>query len=205
MNLLEELMKRIRFQVCGQFSEPLRIPDEGGEVARFVRIEGFGKMYNFRVETEEDLVSYPTSGWVRAGGILVRRGGSTAANPRILELSIPGRPNWKQPSDEEYLGGCKFGGWGSIALKKGGVYAGNPFRNLQLNVVGDTLLFRNIEEELFDRLPDGGVIYVSGILETLLQTNTQSRTVCESVFLLQQFKLWESEKEKPVTRENKAA
>ena len=49
MILTDELTKRIRFQLCSQFSEPLRI-------------EGFGKMYSFRVDTEEDLMSYPESG-----------------------------------------------------------------------------------------------------------------------------------------------
>ena len=28
MLLMDELMKRIQFQLCGQFSEPLWIPDE---------------------------------------------------------------------------------------------------------------------------------------------------------------------------------
>ena len=195
MILMDELMKRIRFQLRGQFSEPLRIPDEQtGEVARFVRIEGFGKMYSFRVDTEEDLASYPESGWVRAGGLLIRRSKSTSANPRISELLIPGKAGWKQPTEEEYLGGCKFGGWGIIAQKKSGEYRGNEYRNLQLNVVGDTLLFRGLAADLFDRLPDSGPLYVSGSLDTLLQNDAQGRSVCDSIFSLENFKLWETPK-----------
>ena len=195
MTLMEELMKRIRFQLCGQFSEPVRITDDKtGDVSRFVRIEGFGKMYNFRVDTDEELDSYPTTGWVRAGGVIVRRSKSASASPRISELLIPGKPGWKQPTEEEFLGGCRFGGWGMVAQKKSGEYRGHSFCNLQLNVVGDTLLFRNVSEELFARLPESGGIYVNGFLETLLQNDSSGQTVCDSIFSLQNFKLWEPEK-----------
>jgi hypothetical protein len=188
MTLMEELMKRIRFQVVGQLTEPLRIVDsQSGEISRFIRIEGLGKTYSFRVDTDEELHVVPSSGWVRAGGVLIRRSKTTAANPRIGDLVWPGKPGWKQPTDEEYLGGCKFGGWGVIAQKRSGEYRGSPYRNLQLNVVGDTLLFRGIDVTLFDRLPESGPLYVMGSLETLLTTDN-GRSNVDSIFSLENFK-----------------
>ena len=65
-------------------------------------------------------------------------------------------------------------------------YRGNEYRNLQLNVVGDTLLFRGIDAGLYDCLPDSGPLDVSGSLDTLLLKSVPrpAISVPRSIFLV---------------------
>ena len=182
MTFFQDLQKGFRFQMSGMFGESLRFENKEGEMTRFIRILGAGKTYNFPVDTDEELSLVPGVGVpVRASGLVVRRNGTLYVNPRIQDFTVPGKPNWKPPSEEDFLAGVSFAGHGILLQKRGGEYRGSEYRKIQVSGWGDTYEFRDISIDMFDALPDRGNVFVSGRLEPVLSSGRiDDRTVVAS-------------------------
>ena len=184
MGFLQELQKGFRFQVCGLMSDPLVFKDDSGETNRFVRIAGFNKTFSLAVNSDAELAVFPAVGTsIRATGMANRRNKSLFCGPRVTEMIFPGRPGWKDLTDDEVLAGAVFAGWGMLMDKRSGTYAGVDYRKIIVGGWGDSFEFRDIPEALFDSLPDESRVplYISGrldpVLSQLRERGTENRVV----------------------------
>ncbi len=200
MSLVLDMAKGFAFTVCGRFGEPLQFTDEKtGETQRMIRIEGFGKTYNFRVESDEELDRCPPLNTeVRASGVLRRKGGATHLTTQVMALVTPGQTGWKPYTDDDYVAGCNFGGWGLIVDKRLSEFRGQTYRSLQVGTVGDTLVFRDFSShEFFVSLPEKGPVFLSGHLEPKVGTDDRRNNV-HLIPVLENFRLRENKEQKPV-------
>lgn len=178
MSLVKDMNRGFEFLACGMMADPLRIEDkETDTISRIIRVQGYGKRYNFFAETEEEFQAAPPPDTeVRVFGRLERQKGTVFMKPRVTGILYPGQPNWKPFSDEEVLSGCRFTGWGVIVSKKATEYKGVKFRNLQVGTMGDTFLFRDYESAaLYEQMPETGPGLFKGHLETFVGSGERGK------------------------------
>ena len=179
MSLLQEIQKGFRFQLCGLMSEPLVFTDGSGNVNRFARVVGFNRTFSLAAQSDEELAAFPAVGTpIRAGGTANRRSKTFFCSPRVTDLIYPGRPGWKDLTDDEVLAGAVFAGWGVLINKRSGVFQGNSYRKILVGGWGDSFEFSSVPENLFLTLPGEGRvgIYVSGHLDPVLSRMTEKET-----------------------------
>ena len=209
MTFFQDLSKGFRFQMCGMFGESLRFENKSGEMTRFIRIIGAGKTYNFPADTDEDLALVPAVGTpVRAGGLVARRNGTLYVNPKIQEFTIPGKSNWKPPTEEDFLAGVSFVGYGILLRKRGGEYRGSEYRKIQVSGWGDTYEFAGLPIDVFDSLPDRGNVFVTGRLEPVLtqgRVDDQSVVTSDMRFVVERVKVVEASVDRAPKVEKPAA
>lgn len=177
MSLVNDFVKGFEFNVCGKVGDTMSFPTNDGDTMRMVRIIAMGRTYNLEVENDEMLAQYDRvkGRWCRAFGVLGRRRGSAAGTAKIVRMQIEGMKDWKELSDDEILGNCKFDGVCMVVQKKSGVFSGISFRKLQVNTFGETFEFKDIEPELFETLPESGALKIEGHLEPVLASSSSGK------------------------------
>jgi hypothetical protein len=179
MSLLQEIQKGFRFQICGLMSEPLVFTDESGAVTRFARVSGINRTFSLSVDSEEELAAFPAVNTpIRAAGTANRRNKTFYCSPKVTDLIFPGRPGWKDLTDDEVLSGAAFSGWGMLMNKRSGIYQGTPYRKILVGGWGDSFEFRDIPEDVFLTLPAEGrvPIFVTGHLDPVLSQMKERAT-----------------------------
>lgn len=200
MSNLDNFLKGITFEICGKIGDTLRIDDkETKEVVRFVRIIGGGKTHNLEVGSDDELEGYKKAAgiWVRATGPLGRRRGSTAGTFKIAKFTAPNTPGWKEPTEDELYAGCTFSGWGRVIAKRSGEWNGTKYSKLQVMTFGETFEFNDLPEEMYEKIPETGAIFVKGHAEPKL-TSTANGKIADMVLVLDEFHLPET---KPTARQ----
>jgi hypothetical protein len=165
MGSLTDYLKGFEFQVFGQIGEVLRIPDEKtGDVAFFVRVLARGKTYNFDCGNESEAVRYEklSGNLCRIFGKLGRRKNTIFGVAKITKLVLQDDPNWRDPSEQEFLSGLAFVGYGILSSKRSGTYAGNTFQKLQVAAFGETFEFANVSDEIYNAVPEDVMFRVRG-------------------------------------------
>lgn len=186
MSLLQFLKRGLQFQVCGEIGETLSFEDSRtGAINRFVRIEGFQRTFNLEVDTDEQLRKFASmqGTQVRASGKLGRRRNAAAATARLENLLVPGMPGWVDLAEKDILEGSTFEGVGVVTDKKYSEFRGIAYRSMQLGMMGETFLFREIDPEIFETLPESGPAKVSGHLDAKL-VNGQSGLMSDLILKL---------------------
>ncbi|MDR0870485.1 MAG: hypothetical protein LBN39_06795 [Planctomycetaceae bacterium] len=188
---VQDYLKGWEFLVFGQIGEVLRIPDERtGAVSRYVRIMAIAKTYNFEVSTDEELLKYEKAvgQFVRATGRLGRRKNTVFGTARITGIMMQSDAGWKDPTEEELLGGLVFGGYCKCSYKRTGTYAGNPFQKVQLAVFGETFEIANVPDEIYENIPDAVMFFVKGHAEPRLASNSGGDRGADLILSLDSFR-----------------
>lgn len=208
---MDKLNEGMTFEVFGSIGETMSFPDrETGELHRFVKIVGFGKTYSLEVGSDEELGRYKSmeGRMVKAYGGLGRRRGALSATARIKGVSTSDDKDWKEPSVEEILEGCRFSGWGLVTKKAYTEYQGKTYRKLQVGTMGETYLFKDLEPEMFGRMPETGPIKVSGTLETDV-VSTNNGQIADLRFVVKEFSVPEASRrtvpQEPASQDKKTA
>jgi hypothetical protein len=189
MSFLNDFMKGLEFSVYGVVGDAFSFENEQKQRQRFVRVISAGKTYNFPIETETDFQKFKElrGSLVRASGTIIRNKNSASVKPQIKNVSVSGQSDWKEPSESDFFSGCSVVGYVRVQNKRSGVYSGNAYSKVQIMSFGDVFELNHVPADLFERLPESGMVLIRCHTEPRLGRTENSR-VTELDLVLEAFK-----------------
>ena len=160
--------RRFRFVAPGEFGGVKAFSADDGSVRRMWSIDYMGGKINgffgtdsSEVELFEYLATVPVGTPARAFGRI------DCSAEEVIKLSaesfsIQGAEGFEPLSDQEFFNGCVFRGLGQVWDKQ--IYKGVP--ELRVNSVGNSFHFRNVPQEIFQKIDNGSQYVFSGLLRT---------------------------------------
>ncbi len=181
----------------------------GPMVRRAAQIKTAGQTGNVELATAEDVAFFESKkgSLCRITGPLSRRRGVDGCQLNFIKekLLLQGMPGWTDPTDEELEDGFTFDGMGKVVSKNKFTNRDNiTYRSIQVTTMGDIFRLTDLEPELFEKLPEGGMIAVYGYLSEQV-SNSRFGKVVDYMLDLENFYAEPTRPEvKPAEPQNKA-
>lgn len=162
--------RRFRFVAPGEFGGVRSFNADDGSVRRMWSIDYLGgKINGFFGSDSGELELFDYLAGVPVGTPARAFGRIDCSADEVIKLSaesfsIQGAEGFEPLSDHEFFNGCVFRGLGFVWDKQ--IYKGSP--ELRVNSVGNSFHFRNVPDDLFKRVENGGQYVFSGLLRTSL-------------------------------------
>ncbi|MGL6193902.1 MAG: hypothetical protein ACRC2T_03670 [Thermoguttaceae bacterium] len=188
MSFFDDYLKGLFGTCAGVISEPLSMPRDGGGEVHFLRVRCASRTYSLEVDTAEEAGRIAVGTMVRIFGTVGRKSSGAYASVKITRIQTESDKDWKAVEAPEFFAGFRFQGVGEVKEKKRTDWQGRSNDNLQLSVMGDTILIQSYSDpNLFDKLPSVGYIQVAGHLDVLLKSNDGGKK-SEMIFVIDQFR-----------------
>lgn len=167
---INQTERRFRFVAPGEFGGVKSFTSDDGTIRRMWsidymggKINGFFGQDSQEVELFDYLSSVPVGTPARAFGRI------DSSADEVIKLSaesftIQGADGFEPLTDSEFFNGCVFRGLGQVWDKQ--IFKGSP--ELRVNSVGNSFHFRNIPQEVFQRVESGSQYVFTGLLRTSL-------------------------------------
>ncbi len=167
LSALEKLRRALRYKGVGFIGEVSEREDsESGKIWRNVQILTASNVSLLALDSSDELnyFSERKGSKCRLSGALIRMPKTVSA--KLLfepdQLILPGDHGWVEPTDAEIETGFEWDGFGKVLQRKSGDYRGETYRNIQFGVVGDTHKISKVPKEVFDKVPEDGMIAMIG-------------------------------------------
>jgi hypothetical protein len=124
---------------------------------------------------------------VCASGTIIRNKNPASVKPQIKNVSVSGQSGWKEPTESDFFSGCSVIGYVRVQNKRSGIYSGNAYSKVQVMSFGDVFELNHVPSDLFERLPESGMVLIRCHTEPRLGRTENSR-VTELDLVLEAFK-----------------